>query len=65
MNKTTNNYGVGFVGLLQIVFIVLKFYEVIKWSWFWVFSPIWMFATLVILLYVVYLMLVIIERRIK
>lgn len=32
--------GIGFVGLLTIVFIVLKLVGVINWSWFWVLSPI-------------------------
>ncbi len=33
--------GIGFVGLLQIVFIVLKLCKIITWSWFWVLSPLW------------------------
>ena len=33
--------GIGFVGLLQIVFIVLKLAHVIDWSWWIVFTPIW------------------------
>lgn len=32
---------VGFVGLLTIVFIVLKLTGVIAWSWGWVLAPIW------------------------
>ena len=33
--------GIGFGGLLAIVFIVLKLTKVISWSWLWVLSPIW------------------------
>ena len=33
--------GIGFLGLLTIVFIVLKLCEVIAWSWWWVLAPIW------------------------
>lgn len=33
--------GIGFFGLLGIVFIVLKLCGVITWSWWWVLSPIW------------------------
>jgi hypothetical protein len=33
--------GIGFSGLLTIVFIVLKLCHVIDWSWWWVLSPIW------------------------
>lgn len=37
--KTSN--GIGFIGLLTIVFIVLKLLGKIHWSWLWVLSPIW------------------------
>ena len=33
--------GIGFIGVLTIVFIVLKLVGVIEWSWMWVLSPIW------------------------
>lgn len=33
--------GVGFVGLLTILFIALKLTGYIAWSWWWVLSPIW------------------------
>lgn len=31
--------GIGFWGILQIVFIILKLCKVISWSWWWVLSP--------------------------
>ena len=31
--------GIGFIGLLQIVFITLKLCHVIDWSWWWVLAP--------------------------
>jgi len=33
--------GIGFFGLLTIVFIVLKLIGVISWPWVWVLAPIW------------------------
>jgi hypothetical protein len=33
--------GIGFTGLLAILFIGLKLGGVIDWSWWWVLSPIW------------------------
>lgn len=33
--------GIGFGGLLTILFIGLKLTEHIDWSWWWVLSPIW------------------------
>ena len=41
-NKTASaKGGIGFTGLLTIVFIVLKLCHVISWSWVWVLSPLW------------------------
>jgi len=31
--------GIGFVGLLTIVFVALKLTGYIDWSWFWILSP--------------------------
>jgi len=33
--------GIGIVGVLTIVFVVLKLVGVIAWSWWWVLSPLW------------------------
>jgi len=40
-DQVTRSGGIGFFGLLTIVFITLKLIGVIEWSWVWVFSPIW------------------------
>ena len=42
--------GIGFSGLLAIVFIVLKLCKVITWSWWWVLSPIWISWGLIIII---------------
>lgn len=52
-NKTTVNGGVGFTGLLTIVFIALKLCGVITWSWLWVLSPIWINAALCVVVLLV------------
>lgn len=52
-NKTTVNGGIGFTGLLQVAFIVLKLMGVINWSWIWVLSPTWISIILVILVIIV------------
>jgi len=43
MSTTSNNNtgGIGFAGLLAIVFITLKLTGYIAWSWWWVLSPLW------------------------
>lgn len=33
--------GIGFGGLLTLLFIGLKLGHVITWSWWWVLSPMW------------------------
>ena len=38
-DSTSASGGIGFFGLLTIVFIVLKLLDKIDWSWFWVLSP--------------------------
>lgn len=47
--------GISFFGLLTIVFITLKLCSVIDWSWWWVLAPLWIPASiaLLILLFVV------------
>lgn len=36
------NGGIGFCGLLTILFIALKLTHYIDWRWRWVLSPIWL-----------------------
>ena len=47
-NSTTQSGGIGFFGLLAIVFITLKLMGYITWSWWWVLAPLW--APLVVVL---------------
>ena len=49
--------GIGFCGLLAIVFIVLKLCGVIAWSWVWVLAPIWIpIAFSVIILMIIWIL---------
>lgn len=41
-NLSSTSGGIGFVGLLAILFIALKLTGVIDWSWLWVLSPLWL-----------------------
>ena len=51
-NKETVK-GIGFTGVLTVAFIVLKLCGVIKWSWLWVLSPIWISIVLWVLIFVI------------
>lgn len=50
--STSNNSGggIGFAGLLTIVFIVLKLTETIQWSWWWILSPLWITGLIILLI---------------
>ena len=50
-NNSGNSGGIGFVGLLQIVFITLKLTDYIDWSWWWVLSPALIWTSLVVLIF--------------
>lgn len=60
--------GIGFGGALTLLFIGLKLGHVIKWSWWWVLSPLWISAALfvaiaLLLLLIAFLTVTIKERR--
>lgn len=40
-NSSSSSGGIGFLGLLTILFIGLKLTHYIDWSWWWVLAPIW------------------------
>lgn len=40
-SSSSSSGGIGFAGLLTIVFITLKLLGKITWSWWWVLSPLW------------------------
>lgn len=53
-SKASSYSGVGFVGLLTLIFITLRLIpdgdgHVIDWSWWWVLSPLWITAGLIAL----------------
>jgi hypothetical protein len=47
------NGGIGFFGLLTIVFIILKLLGAITWSWAWVLAPLWMPVLLIVIIAVI------------
>lgn len=55
--NSSSSGGIGFIGLLTIAFIVLKLTGIIKWSWLWVFSPIWIVTLITIIVLVIALII--------
>lgn len=43
-----------FINLLQVVFIALKLFNVIIWSWFWIISPLWIVMGLVYIIWLLF-----------
>ena len=56
-NSSSGRGGIGFCGLLAIVFIVLKLLGKISWSWLWVLSPIWISIALALIIVVLLVVL--------
>lgn len=52
--KSTN--GIGFGGILFVVFLVLKLTAVIDWSWWWITAPLWIPLCLDILVSLAYVL---------
>ena len=52
-NNSNSKTGIGFTGLLQLLFIALKLVGVIDWSWIWVLSPIWITGIVIIIAVIV------------
>jgi hypothetical protein len=46
-NSSSSSSGIGFPGLLTVLFIGLKLTGYINWPWVWVLSPIWISASIV------------------
>lgn len=57
-NSSTASGGIGFFGLLAIVFITLKLCGVIAWSWWWVLAPLWIPAVSILQLLVIFIVII-------
>jgi hypothetical protein len=49
-DNSSSSGGIGFTGMLTVLFIGLKLGGVISWSWWWVLSPIWISLLVILLL---------------
>lgn len=61
-SSNSSSGGIGFAGLLTILFIGLKLGKVIDWTWWWVLSPLWISFTLAVLVFVIALLIAIGKR---
>lgn len=58
-----SGHSIGFAGLLAVAFIVLKLTGFIAWSWWWVLSPLWISAGLVVLVLLIVGVVFLIRER--
>jgi predicted tellurium resistance membrane protein TerC len=61
-NNSSSSGGISFTGALTILFIGLKLCNVIHWSWWWVLSPIWISALIVLTVLATILMFAVINE---
>lgn len=47
--------GIGFCGVLAILFIALKLIGIINWPWVWVLAPIWIPAIIAVMCIIIIL----------
>ena len=53
MNRSSNSSsGIGFFGLLQVALIVLKLCNVVTFSWWVVFLPVWIELLLIVIIFI-------------
>ena len=64
--KTTVSGGIGFTGLLTIVFIVLKLLNIINWSWWWVLAPLWLPVGIFLIIALIFIIIgCVMNRKLK
>ena len=52
-SSSSSSGGIGFTGLLTVLFVGLKLTNVIAWPWLWVLSPIWIPLLLLIAILII------------
>jgi membrane protein YdbS with pleckstrin-like domain len=56
--QVTFGFSSGAVWLLEIIFVALKCFGVINWSWLWVLSPLWISLGLSIIIFVIVIIII-------
>lgn len=65
MSSNSSSSGIGFPGLLTVLFIGLKLTGHITWPWVWVLSPLWISALIFLAIIAVILIFAIIGGAFK
>ena len=62
-NSSGKSGGIGFFGVLTILFIGLKLGKVIDWSWGWVLSPLWIPLAIAVVIGLIVLLVMAAKER--
>ena len=62
-NSSSSSSGIGFPGLLTVLFIGLKLTGNITWPWVWVLSPLWISALIFLVFLVIFVILAVIAGK--
>jgi len=61
--SSSSSGGIGFLGLLTVLFVGLKLTNYIDWSWWWVLSPLWLgFVVVFVILLILAIIAALLER---
>jgi membrane protein YdbS with pleckstrin-like domain len=60
--NTSSSGGIGFVGLLTLMFIGFKLLHVIDWSWWWILSPIWISLSLALIIFLAVIIVLLVVK---
>ena len=63
MSSKSSSGGTSVLGVLQIIFIVLKLLKVITWSWWTVFIPTWIGLGIFVLCFIVIFIINLFSRK--
>jgi hypothetical protein len=64
-SSSSSSGGIGFTGLLTVLFVGLKLTGHITWSWWWVLSPIWISLSLLLFVFLILGMIFLISELSK
>lgn len=64
-SSSSSSGGIGFTGLLTVLFIGLKLTGHITWPWIWVLSPLWISALIVLAILAIVLIIAIASGAFK
>lgn len=64
-NTSSSSSGIGFPGLLTVLFIGLKLTGYITWSWWWVLSPLWISALIALAFFAIVFIILLLQGFFK